>query len=293
MKIDYRILWIEDDKSWIRVPMLRIEAKIQEYGFKPIIEPIYDCDLENLKYSDYDLILVDYKLNCGDDKYGNNILSLLRNRKILSDAIFYSNTNTDILYDKVKSGKIPNVTIFDRGVFDDDNIDQIYEIIAYYLKKELDLNSMRGIMMAEVAKFDNELWTIINKLKNKDEIMNYVREKKNNQKAEFDSLSDDDLWKYLNDIETSTIHFTSSNRGTYLKKIIKSIVENDENSCFKDVLDTTKKYCAEIVDERNKLAHRETIQADDEQKFIAIRKKVIKHQENFENINNIIKNLQI
>ena len=83
MKIDYRILWIEDDKSWIRVPKLRIEAKIQEYGFKPIIEPIYNCDLKNLKYSDYDLILVDYKLNCGDDKYGNNILSLLRNRKIL------------------------------------------------------------------------------------------------------------------------------------------------------------------------------------------------------------------
>ena len=58
MKIEYRILWIEDDKSWIRVPKLRIEAKIKEYGFKPIIEPIYDCNLENLKYSDYDLILV-------------------------------------------------------------------------------------------------------------------------------------------------------------------------------------------------------------------------------------------
>lgn len=293
MKIEYRILWIEDDKSWIRVPKLRIEAKIKEYGFKPIIEPIYDCNLENLKYSDYDLILVDYKLNCGDDKYGNNILSLLRNRKILSDAIFYSNTNTDILYDKVKSGKIPNVTIFDRGVFDDDNIDQIYEIIAYYLKKELDLNSMRGIMMAEVAKFDNELWTIINKLKSKDEIMDFVKEKKNTQKEEFDSLNDEDLWKCLCNKETSTIHFTSSNRGTYLKKIMKNIVENDENSCFKDVLDTTKKYYNEIVLERNKLAHRETIQADDEQKFIAIRKNIIKHQENFENINNIIKNLQI
>lgn len=288
MKIDYKILWIEDDKSWIRVPKLKIESKIREYGFNPIIEPIYNCELENLKYSDYDLILIDYKLNCGDDKYGNNILSLLRNRKIFSDAIFYSNEDTNVLYDKVKMGKIPNVTIFEREVFNDENIDQIYEIIVYYLKKELDLNSMRGIMMAEVAKFDNILWGIINKLKNKDEIIDFVKDKKNKQKNEFDSLSDEELWNCLNDKEKSTIHFTSSNRGTYLKQIIENLVKNDGNSCFKEVLDSTKKYNKEIVIERNKLAHRETMQTDDEEKFIAIRKNIIKHHTNLETINKIL-----
>ena len=147
MKIEYKILWLEDDISWLRAPKNRIEREIESYGFIPLINTINDCDLTKMKYNDYDLILVDYNLNCGSENRGNNILTLLRNRKILADAIFYSNTDIATLYEKVKQDKISNVSIFDRAVFNDENIDQIYEIITYYLKKDLDLNSMRGIMM--------------------------------------------------------------------------------------------------------------------------------------------------
>lgn len=289
MKIDYRILWIEDDKSWIRVPKLRIESKIKEYGFIPIIEPIFDCDITNLQYSDYDLILVDYNLKCGDDKYGNNILSLLRGKRILSDAIFYSNTNTDILYEKVKEGKISNVTIFDRAVFKDDNIDQIFEVITYYLKKDLDLNSMRGIMMSEVARFDNRIWEILEKIKTKEEIIQHVKDKKNEYKKDFDQYTDEEIWQQLTDVKTSTMHFYSGTRGTYLKNTLAELCR--ENPKYNEVFEKSKKYYDEIINVRNALAHREHVETSDEENFIKIRKNIIEHQENIGAINNLINNI--
>lgn len=286
MRIEYKILWLEDDISWLRVPQNRIEKEIESYGFIPLINTINDCDLTKMEYNDYDLILVDYNLNCGAENRGNNILTLLRNRKILADAIFYSNTDISTLYKKVEQDKISNVTIFDRGVFNDENIDQIYEIIAYYLKKDLDLNSMRGIMMSEVAKFDNKIWEILSKITKVESIIPYVRCRTKIQKNDFENMSNETLREKLISKDDSTAFLTSSMRSKLLKNLIKKMAEGNETYRFS--YETLKVFYDEIIKERNALAHRENLMEDDEEKFKLIRKNIIKHKKSLEELMNIL-----
>lgn len=286
MKIEYKILWLEDDISWLRVPKNRIEKEIESYGFLPLINTINDCDLTKMEYNDYDLILVDYNLNCGSENRGNNILTLLRNRKILADAIFYSNTDIATLYEKVKQDKISNVSIFDRAVFNDENIDQIYEIITYYLKKDLDLNSMRGIMMSEVAKFDNKIWEILNKITDAESLIPYVRCRTKIQKTDFENMSNKVLQEKLLSKEDSTAFLTSSMRSKLLKNLIKKMSEN--NNVYNSSYDSLKVFYDEILKERNALAHRENLMEDDEEKFKLIRKNIIKHKKSFEELTKLL-----
>lgn len=287
MKIEYRILWLEDDTSWLRVPKNRIEKEIESYGFIPLINTINDCDLTKMEYNDYDLILVDYNLNCGSEKRGNNILTLLRNRKILADAIFYSNTDIATLYEKVKQDKISNVSIFDRGVFNDENIDQIYEIITYYLKKDLDLNSMRGIMMSEVAKFDNIIWDILRNITDVESLIPYVRCRTKVQKTNFDNMSNDVLREKLLSKNDSTAFLTSSMRYKLLKNLIKKISKSNES--YSSLYNSLKVFYDEIIKERNALAHRENLMENDEEKFKLIRKNIIKHKKSLNELLNLIK----
>lgn len=282
MKIEYKILWLEDDISWLRVPKNRIEREIESYGFIPLINTINDCDLTKMKYNDYDLILVDYNLNCGSENRGNNILTLLRNRKILADAIFYSNTDIATLYEKVKQDKISNVSIFDRAVFNDENIDQIYEIITYYLKKDLDLNSMRGIMMSEVAKFDNKIWEILSKITNVDSLIPYVRCRTKIQKTDFDHMSNEVLREKLISKDDSTAFLTSSMRSKLLKNLIKKM--SKDSDVYNSSYESLKVFYDEIIKERNALAHRENLMDDDEEKFKLIRKNIIKHKKSFDEL---------
>lgn len=286
MKIEYKILWLEDDISWLRVPKNRIEKEIESYGFLPLINTINDCDLTKMEYNDYDLILVDYNLNCGSENRGNNILTLLRNRKILADAIFYSNTDIATLYEKVKQDKISNVSIFDRAVFNDENIDQIYEIITYYLKKDLDLNSMRGIMMSEVAKFDNKIWEILNKIIDVESLIPYVRCRTKIQKTDFENMSNEVLREKLLSKDDSTAFLTSSMRSKLLKNLIKKMSEN--NNIYNSSYDSLKVFYDEILKERNALAHRENLMEDDEEKFKLIRKNIIKHKKSFEELTKLL-----
>ena len=282
MKIEYKILWLEEDISWLRVPKNRIEREIESYGFIPLINTINDCDLTKMKYNDYDLILVDYNLNCGSENRGNNILTLLRNRKILADAIFYSNTDIATLYEKVKQDKISNVSIFDRAVFNDENIDQIYEIITYYLKKDLDLNSMRGIMMSEVAKFDNKIWEILSKITDVESLIPYVRCRTKIQKTDFDNMSNEVLREKLISKNDSTAFLTSSMRSKLLKNLIKKM--SKDSDVYNSSYESLKVFYDEIIKERNALAHRENLMDDDEEKFKLIRKNIIKHKKSFDEL---------
>ena len=292
MKLEYKILWIEDDENWLRVPLKKIEQSISDYGFIPKIDVVLDCDVSSYDLFNYDMIFVDYNLDkCTPKQYGDKILSELQSKKIYADSIFYSSSNIDNLYSKVKESDLINVSVLPRDVFKSENIKQVLNIIGYFLKKELDLNTMRGIMMSEVAHFDNRIWELLEKVQTKEEIIKFVRNKKNEQKENFDKCTDENLWNELSNKNTSTINLTSASRGSYLKKTMMELFEN--NDSYLENINILKNYRKEIIDVRNSLAHRENIEADDEKSFIAIRKNIIKHQENFENINNIIKNLQI
>src|SRR5687768_8359396 len=94
MRIKYNILWVENEKDWLEPSLEYVEGIIEDFGFelscKHVSSELEIAELleqpEPLK--DYDLILVDLQLDKGDR--GSKIIENIREHKIFTDVIFYS-----------------------------------------------------------------------------------------------------------------------------------------------------------------------------------------------------------
>ena len=92
MKLDYKILWIEDDESFKISIKKDIEHHILDKGFNPIIETPNKLSSENIKtenFKDYDLMLIDFTLKSLADQSGDIIIEKIRRKSIFTNIVFY------------------------------------------------------------------------------------------------------------------------------------------------------------------------------------------------------------
>ena len=66
MKLNYYILWVEDDDSWFKTTSELFSETINDYGFNPIIERRKTFDdvknnLINNGLKKFDIFLIDFK----------------------------------------------------------------------------------------------------------------------------------------------------------------------------------------------------------------------------------------
>ena len=103
MNTVFKILWFEDEVSWYNMERLRINAILQEHYLTPKIvrKNGDDFDITELTGNDYDLILMDYKLAEGTT--GDTVASAIRNNNILTDILFYSSEEQNML-DAISKG---------------------------------------------------------------------------------------------------------------------------------------------------------------------------------------------
>ncbi len=159
MKIDYKILWIEDQPKEIEFHVAAIKRKLGELGFNLDLDTrltISDDDLQVLEdrletYNPYDLVIFDYDLGEGQTS-GAEIAHSLR-RLIYTDMIFYSSKPVDEMRKALFDLRVDGVYIVTRTDLHRD----VSEIIADQLKRICDLNSMRGVVLDEMSKLDKQL----------------------------------------------------------------------------------------------------------------------------------------
>lgn len=305
MQLDFKILWIDDEIHWRKAAKNLIEKSIYDCGFYPLIE---EKDNGNLLFQDesilaeYDLIFMDYDLKSKNT--GVELIKNIRDRKIYSNIIFYSNMVDSDLPEKVKDNDIQNVYIFDRKDFMKENIDTVKDVIEFILNRANSINIMRGIIMAELANFDNLILDIIKNasLEQKwDKIFNLItkgrqryckslinthadlKEQKQellktceNIRTKFDI---DEIKNLIADETQSSAIFPSSLRADFLKTILneKHIQLNIEN-------DFIANYNSEIIQKRNKLGHCTNIAECSQEDFLQLRKNILKHRKNLEEI---------
>jgi len=308
MQLDYNVLWIDDNNLWRNAAVRKIKKSIEDCGFEPNIKEYSNGDiifLEDFDLASYDLIFMDYDLK--NINTGLELIKRIRNNKIYSNIIFYSSITND-LPEKVKEQGIQNTYIFEKEDFRDENIDSITDVIEFILNRANSVNIMRGIVMAELANFDNIILDIIENvtLEQKwEKIFDLITKgrqrhcksliKKHSelkeQQQEFLKICENIRTKFdieeiknsIKDENQSTAIFPSSLRANFLNTII-----NERHIQLNSSNDFVSNYDSDIIRKRNKLGHCTNITECTDEDFLQIRKNIIKHRKNLAEIKDLL-----
>lgn len=93
MRINYNILWIEDELIWLKGAKAIVEDIVEESGFKTFVKNLNNevdaiSFIEHSNLEIFDIILVDYKIR--NNEIGNFLIEKIRVNNQYTDIIFYS-----------------------------------------------------------------------------------------------------------------------------------------------------------------------------------------------------------
>ena len=165
MKINYKVLWVEDQFESVQFAIDGIEDRLKDYGF--IFEvnkktSLSEDELGKLsdklsQYNTYDMIIFDYDLG-EQTKKGNEIARELR-KSIFTDMIFYSGKAPLELRKILFDSQVEGVFTVSRPDF----VDEAWPIIEDQIKRICDINNMRGVILDEMSKIDLRMRELYNK----------------------------------------------------------------------------------------------------------------------------------
>jgi len=255
MRLDFNILWVEDQQSAVGSQRERIELLLRKEGFR--LQVVFASSVEEAKgflfddiHGDHiDLILMDYNLGEGDK--GDKGLVEVRNIFPYKDIVFYSSAGSNLL------GLVAKQNL--QGIFcsirDDlpDTVDGLFEALV---KKVLDIDHSRGIVMGATSDIDHYVHDCLSSIfKNSDDIhqkkvLKMIEKRVDQKRKDFDAemkklLGIEDL------SELKNLHnaYTSIDRLRLLKNMLKN------KTSYKESFEEIVRYLSETVPKRNDLAH--------------------------------------
>jgi DNA-binding NarL/FixJ family response regulator len=294
MNLEYKILWFEDEILWAKPIVRELKEYVEEMGFI-FLEPRFekdDTNIDNINYEEFDLILMDYNLK--NKKKGDVLINKIREYNFFSEIVFYSMSGADTLRKAVLENKLDGVYCADRPI--DSFLPKVQEVIRVTVKKVLDLNTIRGIVMAETSDIDKIMLDVITIYANSLEVMekNTFLEKRRSKllkslNEKIEGIKSDNLDNFYNNLL-----FDSSQKWRTVLDIVKHRIPEKES--------LTRLYDPEIIQKRNRLAHIKEIKdtsgkiqlADgdfvlNEQTAKGLLHSIKKHEENIKAILEILK----
>lgn len=299
MKLNYNIIWV-DDKIDTR-PYLSMKNEIFDF----ITNEFFNCSIEEAEdfneftqlFTDnisYDLIITDLSLNSGTT--GKQVIDYIRDNKHNYTEIFFYSANTQLRQQElINSNRITFYQLTEGNYNELKN--EIIDLVKLTISKFQHIVSMRGMIMHETSSLDVVMNCIVKNYiedpKNKENVDKILptifSEIQKNAKEKCDRAFSNNPKKILRD----NVLFNASQKIFALGKILE-ILEQD---------DFSKDYNDEIIWYRNQFAHAEIfINEDDKECFKIkiegkdkelifdeylckeIRKYIIKHKVNLENI---------
>lgn len=315
MRIEYRVLWFEDkpsffswnkqyikklyeylDNLWFSIniqvyhktnewPGERLLSSLDYISLKKVnnyLKPQLNALKNEIKKAD--IILVDYELGwIWQD--GNNVIEFIRDdmHDIYTEVLFYTSKyfSPSINKEDWLRNAINRDWLY---CADRDDVlkwkEKLKKIINVALKKNRDLNNLRGLVMAETSELDFLMWEIIallhnSKLLTKTKIKNTIKDSVKFHTNILSKLTKiwDDFWKFIDEgfTKSSYVKCSSISRFSQLKDVP---IEHSD----------IKNYHLEVNKPRNDLAHYpELIESDkiivngeeyNETRFIELRKKI-------------------
>lgn len=253
MRLDFNVLWVEDNKKNVQSQRERIESLIKKEGFRLQVQFAVSVQnamdfISNDIYGDHiDLVLMDYDLGAGGR--GDDGLRKIREIFPFKDIIFYSSQASDLLkmVEKIQG-------IFCSGR--DDLPDSVVGAFEALVKKVLDIDHSRGIVMGATSDIDHHVSdSLVAVFKMSDEakrattlgvLKEHLKEKRTNFQREADLI---EAVRHVSELLDKHSLYTSNDRLRLLKNALEI------NALHNEKVDGIKKYLSEVVPKRNQLAH--------------------------------------
>jgi hypothetical protein len=258
MKLNYYILWVEDDDSWYTTTSELFSETITDYGFNPIIERKKSLDevvneIVNTGLKKFDIFLIDFKLRNSRD--GDSIVNYVRSNNIFTDIIFYSSDKQSII-DSIKENLFEGVYHSDKKEVED----KFEKVFITTIKKIEEINSMRGLIVGETSELD----AII------EEHLNYYTQPQFIEKFDVEKFLENKIFNKLEEklsflkneysnkgLRELLPHFEAIRKWELLRGILKA---NKEHKPYISVfLSINAKYQNDVIEIRNRFAHSQVI----------------------------------
>jgi hypothetical protein len=155
MRLDFNVLWVDDQPNLVAPQITAITAGMREEGFD--FKPIQLLSLGateqflagNVFTDEIDLVLVDWQLGGGHE--GQEAIAAIREKIQYKDVVFYSgNNDTDELKRLAFEAGLEGVYCATRPVL----VDEVLGVFESLVKKVLDLDHTRGIVMGATSDID-------------------------------------------------------------------------------------------------------------------------------------------
>ena len=165
MKLEYRILWFEDDHESVQDVIDALRDLLHEQGFELMCE-WGECNavamtgtVERLQnYNPYDLMVFDYDLGSG--LTGEELAQTLRS-KIWTEILYYSaNRSAEDLSRGMNAKRVEGVFCAVRQNLEE----RVWAIVESQIKRICDLNNMRGIVLDSMSSIDTAIRTLFSKV---------------------------------------------------------------------------------------------------------------------------------
>ncbi len=299
MKINYNILWVEDNLSWYGTTLELFSNTLSDEGFELIaerkdnIQQIRELiDQDGLKK--YDMLLVDFTLK--DSETGDEIIKLIRENEVYTDVLFYSSAPDKVIESMHQNG-LEGVYTADRK-----NIETKFDaVFKTTIKKIQEINAMRGLIMGETSELDVEIEDLVIFLvqkhnKNDEELKQIVTDKV------FSKLESNvaNFWNNYNDFQSYFPKMEAIKKWEVLRDLLKPFKAQDNN--IKTFLDNNSTYQEQVITIRNQFAHVKPIEENGvlvlkgkkdisftDEMCVNIRKNIIAHKQHIEKLKEVLK----
>jgi hypothetical protein len=155
MRLDFNVLWVDDQPALVAPQITAIAAGMREEGFefKPIQQLSLDATRQflagNVFTDEIDLVLVDWQLGGGQE--GQDAIAAIRESLQYKDVVFYSgNNDTDELHRLAFAAGLEGVYFATRPIL----VEEVLGVFESLVKKVLDLDHTRGIVMGATSDID-------------------------------------------------------------------------------------------------------------------------------------------
>lgn len=250
MKMEYSILWIEDEPHSVAGVKRQIEDFLRDNNFIPEIKFVTNMaeaeQVINEMAKLYDIVVSDLNLDDHHNSEGIQLISNLREKEYLGDIILYSSSSLrDVLNQSISdmSSTSPLIGVHIVEGRERELEGAVEEFIRFFIKKNLTIESTRGFILAEVSYIDtvisgyllSELLTNDNdRLKSViNNVLPHSVIRHTNTRLRQSRVSDDEYTQansVLDAFKLSAEHHIGSVTSTSLCKILSEYLELDSCS---------------------------------------------------------------
>lgn len=262
MRLDFNVLWVDDQPNAVMSQRESIERQIRKEGFRLQVEfatslPVAEERLSSDIFGDHiDLVLMDYDLGVGEK--GDVGLGLIRKLFPFKDVIFYSAEASNLL-GKVANAHVQGSSAYVEGIYCSTRLDLPDTVVGAFealVKKVLDIDHSRGIVMGATSDIDHHVSDSLVAIFDKSaedkkaatlsKLLQHLKKKQ----ADFEKdVKFIEAVKHVSQLLDKHNIYTSNDR----LKLLKTALE--VNALHNEKIDGIKKYLEEVVPKRNQLAH--------------------------------------